>query len=84
VETAAAMAAGARSRLAASIGIGITGIAGPGGGTAEKPVGTVCVAIDGDGITSAKTLRLIGDREEIRQRSAQSALDLLRRALQTA
>lgn len=83
VEAAAAMAAGARGRLVASIGIGITGIAGPGGGTSEKPVGTVCVAIDADGITSAKSLRLIGDREEIRQRSAQSALDLLRRALQT-
>ena len=83
VETAAAMAAGARRRVGASIGIGITGIAGPGGGTPEKPVGTVCVAIDGDGITSAKSLRLIGDRDEIRQRSAQSALDMLRRALQT-
>jgi nicotinamide-nucleotide amidase len=82
VETATAMAAGVRAGIGASIGIAITGIAGPGGGTPEKPVGTVCVAIEADGITSAKCLRLIGDREEIRQRSAQSALDMLRRALQ--
>ncbi len=81
-ETAAAMAAGVRRRLGASLGISITGIAGPGGGTPEKPVGTVCVAIDGNGVTSAKSLRLIGDRDEVRQRSAQSALNLLRRALQ--
>jgi nicotinamide-nucleotide amidase len=82
VETAAAMASGVRKKTGAVVGIAITGIAGPGGGTEEKPVGTVCIALNGDGITSAKALRLIGDREEIRRRSAQSALDLLRRALQ--
>ncbi len=82
VETAAAMAAGVRSALGSAIGRSITGIAGPGGGTEEKPVGTVCIALDGKGIAAAKSVRLIGDREEIRQRAAQSALDMLRRALQ--
>lgn len=81
-EVAAAMAAGVRRSVGATIGVSVTGVAGPGGGTPEKPVGTVCVALDGEGITAAKALRLIGDREEIRQRSAQSALDMLRRALE--
>lgn len=82
VEVAAAMASGVRRKLGAGIGMAITGIAGPGGGTAEKPVGTVCVAIDGEGITRSKALRLIGDREEIRRRSTQAALDMLRVAWQ--
>lgn len=78
-----AMARGVRKRLSADIGIAITGIAGPGGGTPEKPVGTVWIAVDGR-VTTARGLRLIGDRTEIRQRAAQSALDLVRRALQTS
>jgi nicotinamide-nucleotide amidase len=82
VEVAAAMASGVRRKLGAGIGIAITGIAGPGGGTPEKPVGTVCIAIEGEDISRSKALRLIGDREEIRQRSTQSALDLLRGAWQ--
>ena len=81
-ETAAAMASAVRVKTGADIGIAITGIAGPGGGTEEKPVGTVCLALEGNGISRVRTVRLIGDREEIRQRSAQAALDMLRRALQ--
>jgi nicotinamide-nucleotide amidase len=78
-----AMASGVRKRLSADIGIAITGIAGPAGGTPEKPIGTVWIALDGR-VTTARGLRLIGDRTEIRQRAAQSALDLVRRALQTS
>jgi nicotinamide-nucleotide amidase len=77
-----AMARGIRERLSADIGIAITGVAGPGGGSAEKPVGTVWIAVDGR-VSAARGLRLIGDRAEIRQRAAQAALDLVRRELQT-
>lgn len=75
------MAAGARRRLGAGLGIAITGIAGPGGGTAEKPVGTVWIAIDvGHDSRAVRTL-FVGDREEIRERAAQSALEMVRRTL---
>jgi nicotinamide-nucleotide amidase len=76
------MALGARERLAANIGIAITGVAGPGGGTPEKPVGTVWVAVDVRG-REPRVQRApgIGDRAEIRFRATQFALDLLRRIL---
>jgi nicotinamide-nucleotide amidase len=78
---AAAMAAGARRSTGAEVGLAITGIAGPDGGTPEKPVGTVWVAVDTP--VGAKTYggRLIGDRAEIRFRATQSVLDLLRRTM---
>lgn len=79
---ALAMAHGVRARLSSDLGISITGVAGPGGGTPEKPVGTVWIAIDGT-TTQAVGFRLIGDRAEIRQRAAQAALDMLRRQLQS-
>jgi nicotinamide-nucleotide amidase len=75
------MAAGARSRAHASVGLAITGIAGPGGGTPDKPVGTVWVAAALPDGTRALQLRLIGDRDEIRRRATQSVLELVRRAL---
>ena len=80
-EVAVQMARGIRERLEAGIGIGITGVAGPGGGTAAKPVGMVWVALAGIGET-ARCLRLFGTRQEVRQRAAQAALDMVRRALQ--
>jgi nicotinamide-nucleotide amidase len=75
------MATGARARFGASIGIAITGVAGPGGGTLEKPVGTVWVAADVNGRLDARRLGLVGDREEIRRRATQASLDLVRRML---
>lgn len=80
-ETAREMATGIRTALGTAVGVGITGIAGPDGGTPEKPVGTVCVAVDVDGSVQSFRAMLIGDRHEVRQRSAQSALSLVRRML---
>jgi len=82
-EVAAQMARSVRESLKADIGIAITGVAGPGGGTAAKPVGMVWVALDGIK-TEARCLRLFGTREEVRQRAAQAALDMVRRALETS
>lgn len=75
------MADGARHALGTSIGIGITGIAGPGGGSAEKPVGTVWLAVSGIGETRSLGRSYVGDREEIRLRATQASLDLVRRSL---
>jgi nicotinamide-nucleotide amidase len=72
------MAAGARRVTGARIGMAITGVAGPSGGTPEKPVGTVWLAIDLDGQVAAQLHNLWGDRGEIRDRAAQYTLDLVR------
>jgi nicotinamide-nucleotide amidase len=76
-----AMASGARRALQADVAIAVTGIAGPGGGSAGKPVGTVWIAADVQGHVESRLLRLWGNRSEIRQRSAQAAMELLRRRL---
>jgi len=79
---AVALAEGIRSRTGASFGVGITGIAGPDGGTAEKPVGTVAVALTGEQMPArVRTLSLIGGRQLIRFQSTQAALDMVRRQL---
>jgi nicotinamide-nucleotide amidase len=79
---AAAMAAGVRDRLRTDVGIGITGIAGPDGGSAQKPVGTVALAIDGPGdYTRVRTVWLPGERSQVKMLASQAALDLVRRAL---
>ncbi len=75
---ALAMAEAAAARSNASVGVGITGIAGPDGGTAEKPVGTVVVAVSVDGKTKIRTLKLFGGREMIKFQSAQAAMNMLR------
>jgi nicotinamide-nucleotide amidase len=80
-ETAREMASGCRERFSADVCASITGIAGPGGGTPEKPVGTVCLAVDLRGSVCSARLSLIGDRDEIRRRSTQASLNQVRRAL---
>ena len=76
---ARALAEGVRRRLAASFGVGITGIAGPGGGSPDKPVGLVHVALAGTSRTDHWRLLQVGDRALIRRRSVSFALDRLRR-----
>ena len=79
---AEAMAAGALRRFGADTAVAITGIAGPDGGTEDKPVGTVCFTVAlADGGSSTRTLRLPGGRNDIRERSTTVAMHLLRRAL---
>ncbi|HEX2779660.1 MAG TPA: CinA family nicotinamide mononucleotide deamidase-related protein, partial [Gemmatimonadaceae bacterium] len=80
-ETVREMASGARARFGASAGIAITGVAGPGGGTPEKPVGTVWLGVDGEGRVEARRINTVGDREEIRRRATQAALALVRRVI---
>ena len=81
-ECANAMADGALRRFAADTAVAITGVAGPGGGTEEKPVGYVCwSAKRSDGATLARDVRLPGDRAEVRDRSTTVAMHLLRRLL---
>jgi competence/damage-inducible protein CinA-like protein len=80
-EVAVALADGARGRFGADVGIGITGIAGPGGGTPEKPVGTVCVCVASDDGRLERTLHLPGNRAVVRDRTTTAVMHLLRRLL---
>ena len=80
-EVVSAMAEGVQRQFAVAAALAITGIAGPGGGTPEKPVGTVWLAARFGAETRALKRMFPGDRGEIRARSAQAALDLLRRLL---
>lgn len=79
---AEALADGARAQLGADVGVGVTGIAGPGGGTEDKPVGTVCFSVStGAGERLTRTVHLPGSRAEVRDRSTTVALHLVRRVL---
>ena len=81
-EVAASMAAGIRERAGVSVGMSVTGIAGPGGATETKPIGLVYIGLAGEaGDSVTREFRLHGDRQVIKQRSSQAALDLLRRWL---
>src|SRR5882672_1181021 len=75
---AEAMAAGIRERARTNIGIGITGIAGPGGGTPDKPVGTVCIAVIVDDQRRVRTFPFFGGREMVKFQATQAAMNMLR------
>jgi len=80
-ETALEMSRGVRERTGASIGLSVTGIAGPSGGTPEKPVGTVWMSIAQKGRHEARLFQLHGDRERIIHGASQAALNWLRTTL---
>lgn len=80
-QVALQMASAVRQRMGADVGVSITGIAGPGGGSVEKPVGLIWVAVDATS-AQARRFHVGGDRDEIRQRAAQAALEMVRRTLQ--
>jgi nicotinamide-nucleotide amidase len=77
-EVAIALAEGIRKRVRSTLGIGVTGIAGPGGGSEEKPVGTVHVALASPSGSKGRLVHLPGDREAIRFYASQIALDVVR------
>jgi nicotinamide-nucleotide amidase len=81
-QVARALALGARARLGADVGVGLTGIAGPGGGSEEKPVGLVWFSVAGpDGVSLTRSVRLPGGRTDVRERAALVAMHMVRRLL---
>ena len=81
IEVADALARGAADRLGADLGVGITGIAGPGGGTEDKPVGTVCLSVWSADGSLTRRLTLPGSRGDVRDRSTTVAMHMIRRLL---
>jgi nicotinamide-nucleotide amidase len=75
------MAEGIRTSALVDVGVGVTGIAGPGGGTDTKPVGTVAIAAALPGATKSRLFKFGGDREQIKFQASQAALDFVRRML---
>jgi nicotinamide-nucleotide amidase len=80
-QVARAMADGIRSRAGVDVGVAATGVAGPGGGSAAKPVGTVAIAVAAAGETRSRTFRFGGEREHVKFQASQAALDMVRRVL---
>lgn len=80
-ETAEAMARGVRALARSEVGVAVTGVAGPGGGSAAKPVGTVFMAVTSPGRTRCEAHRFSGDRLAVKAQAAEAALALLRRHL---
>lgn len=84
-QVAAALAQGVRAALDAEVGVGVTGIAGPGGGSPEKPVGLVWLSVAGpDDRMLTRSVRLPGGRAEVRERAVSVAMHMIRRALQSS
>ena len=83
-QVAQEMAKGIRDRAKATYGLSITGIAGPSGGTKQKPVGLVYIALAHDADVIVKKNLFLGDRNAVKFQSSQKALDMLRRHLQGA
>jgi nicotinamide-nucleotide amidase len=79
-QVALQMASGIREKTGADVGVSVTGIAGPGGATPDKPVGLIWISVH-TGEAKARRFHVGGDRAEIRQRAAQAALEMVRRAL---
>lgn len=75
------MARGCRRRATSDVAVSITGVAGPSGGTSEKPVGLVYIALDDGFVSRTEEFRFIGQREQIREKACYAALDLLRKYL---
>jgi nicotinamide-nucleotide amidase len=80
-QVAIAMAEGVRASANVDVGVGVTGIAGPDGGTENKPVGTVAIAVAFPGLTRSRQFRFVGDRERVKFQASQAALDMVRREL---
>ena len=80
-EVARALASGAAERFGADVGVGITGIAGPGGGTPDKPVGTVCLCVASSSEVVERTVHIPGDRATVRERTTTVGLHMLHRLL---
>jgi nicotinamide-nucleotide amidase len=78
---ALAMASGARQRAGVELGVGVTGIAGPAGGTPDKPVGTVAIAVASPDGMCSRLFRFHGEREQVKFQASQAALDMVRRTL---
>jgi nicotinamide-nucleotide amidase len=83
-ETAKEMALGALERSRGTVAVSITGVAGPGGGSAEKPVGTVCFAWASNGAARSETRHFAGDRESVRRQSVIHALEGVLKLLDAA
>ena len=80
-QVALAMADGIRAQAAVEVGVGVTGIAGPDGGTPQKPVGTVAIAAVTAAATRSRVFRFPGEREQVKFQASQAALDMIRRML---
>jgi nicotinamide-nucleotide amidase len=78
---ALAMADGVRARSRVDVGVGVTGIAGPGGGSVDKPVGTVAIAAVTSDVSRSRVFRFLGEREQVKFQASQAALDMVRRIM---